>query len=367
MADATERGPAHERRYVSLIWRVAILNAGLLVAVVAVTLLVLAPRKFSSFALDEAAVLVAALALVALGNLMLLRRVVRPLAQLTELARRVDLSRPGVRMPDATPSSEAGELALTFNAMLARLEAERREATGRVLAGQEAERLRIAQELHDQIGQELTAVLLGLARVRNLAPAELAGPLAEIQETVRGSLEDVRRIALELRPEALDELGLVSALAVLGTRFSERSGLAVTQRIDDDLPALGPDTELVVYRVAQEGLTNVARHSGAATATLTVARDGADLIVEVVDAGRGLPAGAPQGGGIKGMRERAALVGGRLALGPGPDGTGCALRLRIAAGDPAIDASSTDASPGGATDTPASLARTSDNGHGPRR
>jgi two-component system sensor histidine kinase UhpB len=247
-------------------------------------------------------------------------------------------------MPDTEPRSEAGELALTFNAMLGRLEAERREATGRVLAGQEAERLRIAQELHDQIGQELTAVLLGLARVRNSVPAELSDHVAELQESVRATLEDVRRIALELRPEALDELGLVSALAVLGERFSERSGLAVTQRIDENLPALDPDTELVVYRVAQEALTNVARHSGAATASLTLGRDGADLLVEVVDRGRGLPAD-PRGGGIKGMRERAALVGGRLQLGPRPDGTGCAVSLRVA----------TDGD------------RTADNGYGPRR
>ena len=135
------------RRYVPLFQRVAGMNALLLIATVGVTLLVLAPRKLSSFAVDEAAVLIAALALVALVNLVLLRRVVGPLEALTSLSRRVDLARPGERMPDAAPTSEAGELALTFNEMLGRLEAERREATGRVLAGQEAERLRIAQEL----------------------------------------------------------------------------------------------------------------------------------------------------------------------------------------------------------------------------
>ncbi len=123
--------------------------------------MVLAPAKFSSFAADESIVLIVALGLVGVLNLLVLRRVMRPLEAVTELARRVDLSRPGERMPGATPSSEAGELAITFNEMLARLEAERHEATGRVLAGQEAERLRIAQELHDQVGQQLTAVLLG--------------------------------------------------------------------------------------------------------------------------------------------------------------------------------------------------------------
>ncbi|MGH2893708.1 MAG: histidine kinase, partial [Solirubrobacteraceae bacterium] len=198
-----------------LVYRVAGVNALVLVAAVAVTLVVLAPRKFSSFAADEAFVLTAALVLVALVNLVVLRRIVRPLETLTSLARRVDLTRPGARMPGATATSEAGELALTFNEMLARLESERREATGRVLEAQESERLRIALELHDQVGQELTAVLLGLARVRSLLEDPLRGDVEDIQEAVRASLEDVRRIALELRPEALDDLGLVSALAVL--------------------------------------------------------------------------------------------------------------------------------------------------------
>src|SRR4030081_342285 len=144
-------------------------------------------------------------------------------------------------MPGAVPSSEAGELALTFNDMLARLEAERREATGRVLAAQEAERLRIAQELHDQVGQELTAVLLGLARVQQKVEPPLAEEVTAVQEAVRSSLEDVRRIALELRPEALDDLGLISALAVLCERFAQRSGVTVAQHVEDQLPRLDPE------------------------------------------------------------------------------------------------------------------------------
>ncbi|MGZ4297969.1 MAG: HAMP domain-containing sensor histidine kinase, partial [Solirubrobacteraceae bacterium] len=237
-----------------LVYRVAGVNALVLVAAVAVTLVVLAPRKLSSFALDEAAVLTGALVLVALVNLLVLRRIVRPLETLTALARRVDLTRPGARMPGATASSEAGELALTFNDMLSRLETERREATGRVLEAQESERLRIALELHDQVGQELTAVLLGLARVRGMLDESLRREVEDIQEAVRASLEDVRRIALELRPEALDDLGLVSALAVLCERFSQRTGIQVSQHLDEHLPELGHEEELVVYRVAQEAL-----------------------------------------------------------------------------------------------------------------
>ena len=318
------------RRYVPLVYRVAGMNAVLLVAAVVVTLLVLAPRKLSMFALDEAVILLAALGLVAIVNLMILRRVVRPLEALTALARRVDLLGPGERIPHAEPTSEAGELSLTFNEMLTRLEAERREATGRVLAGQEAERLRIARELHDQVGQDLTAVLLGLARVHARLEPPLREDVSDVQEAVRTSLEDVRRIALELRPEALDDLGLISALAVLCERFAERSGLEVSHQIDERLPAVDPDAELVIYRVAQEALTNVARHSGAAHARLSLEHDDGDgLVMTVADDGLGMPAGVQPGTGIRGMLERAALIGARLELTPGPEGRGSIVALRI--------------------------------------
>jgi two-component system, NarL family, sensor histidine kinase UhpB len=316
------------RRYVPLFHRVAGMNALLVIAAVGLTLLVLAPGKLSSFAADEAVVLFAALALVALVNLILLRRVVGPLEALTALARRVDLARPGERMPGAAPTSEAGELALTFNEMLGRLEAERREATGRVLAGQEAERLRIAQELHDQVGQELTAVLLGLARVQTRVEPPARADLSELQEAVRSSLEDVRRIALELRPEALDDLGLVSALAVLGERFAQRSGLIVTQQVDDPLPALDSESELVLYRVAQEALTNVARHSGSDSAQIGLRAENSGVVLTVSDSGRGLSADAEPGTGIRGMRERAALIGASLALERNADG-GCRVTLAV--------------------------------------
>jgi two-component system sensor histidine kinase UhpB len=322
--------PHHRKRYVPLVYRVAGVNALVLVATVVVTLLVLAPRKFSSFAADEAVVLTASLVLVALLNLVVLRRIVRPLETLTSLARRVDLTRPGARMPGASPTSEAGELALTFNEMLARLEHERREATGRVLAAQESERLRIALELHDQVGQELTAVLLGLARVRTLLSEPLRSDVEDIQEAVRASLEDVRRIALELRPEALDDLGLVSALAVLCERFAQRTGIGVTQHLDEELPELGHEEELVVYRVAQEALTNVARHSGAEQAELRLsAHNGGGLRVSVSDRGRGLGAHGEPGTGIRGMRERAALIGATLDVGANADGVGCAVTLLV--------------------------------------
>jgi two-component system, NarL family, sensor histidine kinase UhpB len=318
------------QRYIPLLYRVAGVNALLLAATVAVTILVLEPGRESSFRVEgEGLALIVALVLAVAINVYLVRRVVGPVQELTGLARRVDLADHGERMPVSHPASEAGELASTFNEMLARLEAERRDSTGRVLAGQEAERLRIAQELHDQVGQELTAVLLGLARVEARVRSDLRADIAEIQSAVRGSLEDVRRIGIELRPEALDDLGLESALAVLCERFAERSGLAVHQQVADRLPDLSSDEELVVYRVAQEALTNVARHSRANEADLRLARENGALTLTVTDDGDGLPAGHSAGAGIRGMRERATLIGATLTIEGNPAGRGCRVRLAV--------------------------------------
>ena len=229
---AVRRGRAH--RYVPLLHRVAVLHVALVLATVGVTVAVLSPSEVSSFALDgEIGVLLGAVAVVIAANVLVLRRLVGPVQALTALARRVDLTTPE-RMPVVDPASEAGELAATFNEMLSRLEAERRRATRRVLAAQEGERLRMAQELHDQVGQELTAVLLGLARVQSRAGDQMQKEILAVQDVVRESLEDVRRIAIELRPEALDDLGLPSALAVLAERFSDSVGLSVS-------PAGAPD------------------------------------------------------------------------------------------------------------------------------
>lgn len=320
--------PARRRRYLPLFVRVAAINVVLLLAAVIVTILVLVPGHESAYRIDEEGVLLAvAVLLMLIVNLLALRRVVRPVQKLTAVARRVDLTDPRPSLPDARPNSEAGELALTFNEMLLRLSAERREATGRVLAGQEAERLRIAQELHDQVGQELTAVLLALSRLEADAPKDLRASLHEVAESVRAGLEDVRRIAIELRPEALEDLGLESALAVLCDRLTERSGLEVSCRIDPRLPELSPDTELVIYRVAQEALTNVARHSGSDRAELQVVGDHGGVALTVRDRGRGLPADLTNGSGIRGMRERASLIGASLEIGNSEPGAEVRLIL----------------------------------------
>jgi two-component system sensor histidine kinase UhpB len=334
MSDENSVPAPPRRRYLPLLHRVAGLNAILLVLAVGVTIVVLDPTRVSSFRVDGAIVLLVVLLAVAVAvNVYVVRRFVGPVQSLTALARRVDLTGEGERMPAVAARSEAGQLALTFNEMLDRLEAERHDATGRVLAGQEAERLRIAQELHDQIGQELTAVLLSLARVETRVSTELKGDVIDVQEAVRGSLEGVRQIAIELRPEALDDLGLESALAVLCERFAERTGLRITEHVDPEMPTLSPEIELVVYRVAQEAVTNVARHSGADEAELDLEHRDDLLTLTVSDRGCGLPADYMAGSGMRGMRERATLVGAHLTIGPQSAAGGCRVRLDLALED----------------------------------
>jgi len=305
-------------------------NAMLLIAACLLTVLILAPRKLSSPELDEAVILVVTLALVTVINVVVVHRFLAPLQALTALARRVDLGRPEQRIPDARATSEAGELAVTFNEMLARLELERREAARRIVDAHESERLRIAQELHDEVGQTLTAVLLQLSRLQERLPADLSGELNEAQDAARTSLEDVRRIATDLRPEALRDLGLASALAALSDGFGRRTGLRVERQIQTPMPQLSGEAELVVYRIAQEALTNVARHAGSDTAKLTVQADTQRLTLTVRDHGRGLPSGyATDGNGMRGMQERAGLIGANLRIETPEDGPGTELRLEL--------------------------------------
>jgi two-component system, NarL family, sensor histidine kinase UhpB len=329
-SDGPSRPPSRPRRYLSLFHRVAGINALLLLVAVGLTIVILVPGHEASYRInEEGIVLVVAVILVVVLNLVLVRRVVGPVQRLTARARDVDLADPVPPVTDAEPTSEAGELARTFNEMLVRLQAERRDATGRVLAAQESERLRIAQELHDQVGQELTAALLLLSRLQTRASDELEPAVLDVQNSIRASLEDVRRIAIELRPEALEDLGLESALAVLCDRFAQQSGLDVACQIDHSLPALSPQTELVIYRIAQEALTNVVRHSGSDWAELSLQPDERQVVLTVRDRGQGLRNGHVPGSGMRGMRERAALVGAGLEIADASPGPGAEVRLRV--------------------------------------
>jgi two-component system sensor histidine kinase UhpB len=225
-------------------------------------------------------------------------------------------------------SGEVGALEQAFNRMMERLETERRESGARALNTQEEERQRIARGLHDEVGQTMTGVLLVLKRLGRDATPEQRAALGDAQAAVKASLDDVRRTAQELRPEILDHLGLPSALTNLARTFSDRTGIPVRRQLATQLPRLDPSVELVLYRVAQEGLTNAARHSGASEVTLTLEHDADSVVLRVLDNGRGFDGKHAEGGGLRGIRERALIVGGAVAIKPGRTG-GVEIRLQV--------------------------------------
>jgi two-component system sensor histidine kinase UhpB len=312
---------------ISLVTRVFLVNAAVLAGGRGCTRVVAGHGQRSGGALREAVVLVAGLTVLLILNLALFRRTFARLAQLIELMRTVDPLRPGRRIPVYGHDAEVAELTRAFNEMLERLEQERRQSAHRSLSAQEGERRRVAQELHDEIGQSLTALVLQLDRLCRMAPESQREEHAEARETARGTLEGVRQNAQRLRPEALDELGLQTALAALTQRISEQGGLRVVHRLNGSLPQLSAAAELVIYRVAQESLTNVLRHAGASQAVLALRADAEGVTLQVTDDGHGLD-GVQPGSGIHGMRERALLVDAALAIRPGPQG-GTEVRLEV--------------------------------------
>lgn len=312
----------------SLYWRVFVINAVLVGGATAA--LAISPATVSSqLQARELVVLVIGLTLVLVLNFVLVRRTLVPIERLTGTMHRVDLLKPGMRLPAAGGGREVVDLTQAFNEMLERLEIERRQSGRRAIQAQEHERRRIALELHDEVGQLLTGVVLGLDGLVRSVPGEVQPRVVELQDMVRAGADQVREIARGLRPESLEELGLRSALVGLMSAVANQGKLEVTRRISTDLPALSPDVELVVYRVAQESLTNVLRHAGARNVEVALQRRGDELELRIADDGCGIDMSrADPGRGLGGMLERALYVGGRLEIEP-RHGSGTVVTLRV--------------------------------------
>ncbi len=192
-----------------------------------------------------------------------------------------------------------------------------RDALRRVVEGQELERRRLARELHDETGQALTSILLGLKRVEEAKSREEARDVAVgLREQIVQTLQSVRRLAVELRPQALDDFGLAPALERLGEAFAEGSGITVDVQANLDSGRLPAEVETALYRIVQEALTNVAKHAGASRVSVVVTRREGVVMAVVEDDGQGFGAGGGEGGGLGlvGMKERVGLLGGRLAI-----------------------------------------------------
>lgn len=312
-------------RYVSLFWRLLVPN--ITVLAVASVILTIEPAN------GRIPVLGAGLAVLIVVNGILIRRATTPLTRLTALMGRIDPMRPGQRLPLPRPQSELTVLAEAFNDMLDRLETERRESGMRALSEREGERRRVAAELHDEIGQTLTALVLQVDRLAARTAAPERAEVMEVRDGLLASVEDVRRLARELRPEALDTLGLVPALTNLSERMTSRTGIEIRRTLQRDLPALGEDAEVVIYRVAQESLTNAVRHGQPHVIELDLRVNGTRVRLAISDDGVGYEPDEVGGreSGIRSMRERALSIGAELHVGRRTSGRGTEVVLEVPA------------------------------------
>jgi two-component system sensor histidine kinase UhpB len=313
----------------SLSWRIVVANA--LVLAAAAAALLLTPVTVSHpVAAGEAAVVVAGVCVMLLANLWLVRRALMPLSRLADDMDQLDLlqERPS-RAPIRVADAEITRLAASYGRMLERLRLERRDSARRTASAQEAERRHVARELHDQIGQVLTGLVLMLDRVIVDVDPATRERLVPVREGARGALQDVRNIARRLRPDVLDDLGLVPALQALATRFSRQSGVHIDRDLREPRTNLDHDAELAVYRIAQEALTNVARHARARNVYLKLEPSGGGVRLSVCDDGVGVNGVDPlAAGGLRWMRERAILVDGTLSVRPRP-GAGTIVSLEV--------------------------------------
>jgi two-component system, NarL family, sensor histidine kinase UhpB len=274
------------------------------------------------------AILVVALAI----NLIVQRRRFAPLEKLIEEMEKVDLGRPGPLLPGSIDgigeTEEVERIELAFLRMIHRLEAERRRAGSAALQAQEEERARVARDLHDEVNQSLTGLLLRLEAVREAAPPELEPELAETRSLANQAMRELLSLARQLRPTALDDLGLVAAIGGQVEQL-ERPGLAGELKAEGDFSDLDDDVQLVVYRVAQEAITNAARHAEAQRITVSLHRTEQGVELQVSDDGRGFAFEQSERGlGIGGMRERALLVGAELTIESRP-GHGTTVKLSL--------------------------------------
>jgi two-component system sensor histidine kinase UhpB len=286
-------------------------------------------------------------------NFLLLRAAFAPLHGVLRTIRQVERGDWSARAEARESDADALVLASAFNAMLDHLEHERFEASARILGAQEAERRRIALELHDETGQSLTALALhaavisqGLAHERGPAAARAREQAAQLQALAERTLAEVQALARRLRPPLLDDLGLAAALRWLADDARERLQMRVHLRCagsesdtrPDEPPRLSSEAETALFRIAQESLTNAARHGQARDVWIALRQSATYVSLLVVDDGQGFPPAAvgtdqqahwPASGiGLIGMRERAHLVGGTVQLRTRP-GYGCTVRAVV--------------------------------------
>jgi two-component system sensor histidine kinase UhpB len=314
----------------TLLTQVLLVNLLLIAAAVIAASIASNPENSLRDSASIGLVLGFALAATVAVNIWLLSRRFEPHQRLVAEMQTADLSKPPEPPAVTEGPVEVVSLERSFHAMLERLEAERRGAANAALSAQERERERIARDLHDEVNQALTALLLRLEAVRRQAPdPEVAAELAEIGSLISRAMSELLDLARGLRPTTLDDLGLKAALATLVEEVEREAGIAAGFEAEGELDGVPDDVQLVTYRVAQEAVTNVIQHADAGhlRVRLIGAADGA-IELRVSDDGAGYAGGrSKERLGIAGMRERALLCGGELTVESEP-GAGTRVTLQ---------------------------------------
>ena len=280
------------------------------------------PRQFAILALT--------IVLTLCVNIWMLRRRFAPLQHLIDSIELIDPAEPATFEVAPDDVEEIDRLAQSFQGLLQRIETERVRTGKLVLRAQEEERRRVARDLHDEVNQALTAILLRLEALAQNAPPERVEEVAELKKLATRAMDELLNLARQLRPTVLDDHGLLPALQAQVRSFEASSGIEAKFVANGDPATLDDDTQTAVYRVAQEALSNAGRHGGATSVELEVTTTGTAVELLVRDDGRGFdPVSARRSGlGLEGMAERARLVGGELDLRSSP-GAGTEIHLRV--------------------------------------
>lgn len=321
-ARAESRAPAWLRRLLAVPLLTKIVGANAIIVALA-ALIALRMHDLVGPGRELAGVMIVALVVSLFVNLSLVAVALQPMRDLEETAGRVwrgDLEArvPGSLLADRDMSRIGG----TLNALLDGLTADRermRRLAAQVISAQDEERSRIARELHDSTAQSLAALVLQLGAATRDCPDEMVGArLEEIRGLAGAVLEEVRTLSHTVHPRVLEDLGLEAALEWLARNTQASSGVEIAVETSGDVGSIPPSAAAVLYRVAQEALSNAVRHADAESIAVTVAVDGGTAALEVADDGRGFdPAEAESrrpGMGLFSMRERVSLADGRLNI-----------------------------------------------------
>jgi two-component system, NarL family, sensor histidine kinase UhpB len=284
-------------------------------------------------------ILALAIVLTLCVNMWMLQRRFAPLERLIKRIEGIDPAEPAShQLPDRDPVEEIDKLSRSFNILLARIEEERRRSGTLAMRAQEEERRRLARDLHDEVNQALTAILLRLEALAQDSPAGNVEEVNELKRLVNQAMEELLNLARQLRPTALDDHGLMPAIGAQLKRFSARTGVEVSLNAEGDPDSLPEDVQTAIYRILQEALANIGRHAGATAVSVDIEADDGRLELRVRDDGAGFDPGAlTRGGrsdgpgaglGLSGMVERARLAGGELDVRSAPGG-GTTVTLRI--------------------------------------